>query len=180
MTKPLLIILRISVTAQSGIHSKKLQLSIATIISGGNVDCISPPIPTLSIIVCISPCVILNTANINSNPYVTTVFVNINLINNFSTCSGFFTSANEEQVFIIPNKKNNTSKANPIACIAPFIFTTIFHIEPPLKFSGVCVISVHISFSFSFHTLNAYCKFPTTQLSDNFYRLPKINLEQVI
>ena len=150
MIKPLLANHRISVTAQSGMLSKKPQLSIAVIISVGNTDCVNPPVPTLSIIVCIIPCVILNTDNINSSPYVTAVFASINLINNFTTCSGFFTSANEEQVFTIPNKKNNTIKAKPIACIAPFIPTMTFHIDPPLNVSGVCVTSVHISFNFSY------------------------------
>lgn len=68
MIKLLLIVLRISVTAQSGMLSKNPQLSIAVIISCGKTDCVAPPIPAVDIIVCTIPCVILNTANISSNP----------------------------------------------------------------------------------------------------------------
>ena len=60
--------LPISVTAQSGILSKKPQFSIAVIISVGNVVLEFPPSPELSIIVEIMPCTISNIASISSIP----------------------------------------------------------------------------------------------------------------
>ncbi len=72
-----------------------------------------------------------------------------NGIKSFSACSGFFTSVKLPQVFTIPTTKNNTSRASPIACNAPWILTMTFQIVPPLKFSGSCN-ERHISDSFSF------------------------------
>jgi len=64
----LLKVLRINVTAQSGMLSKKPQLSIAVIISCGRTVCVAPPKPAVCIIVVTTPCVILNIANISSSP----------------------------------------------------------------------------------------------------------------
>ena len=46
-----------------------------------------------------------------------------------------------------------------------------FQIVPPLKSTGDCDTSVHISLNFEFHVSIAFCKFPTTQLSLNIYHL---------
>ncbi len=52
----LLAILRIKVTAQSGIDSKNPQFSTAVIISCGKFIAVAPPIPEAFIIVDIVPC----------------------------------------------------------------------------------------------------------------------------
>lgn len=57
-----------SVTAQSGIDSKKPQLSIVSIISCGRVVCCAEVKPAAVIIVPIVPCTILNRASISSIP----------------------------------------------------------------------------------------------------------------
>lgn len=77
----------------------------------------------------------------------------------------FLLLQNFRQVFITPTTKNNTSNANAIACTAPCIFVITFQIVPPLKSTGDCDISVHISLNFEFHVSIAFCRFPTTQFN---------------
>ena len=109
----------INVTAHNGIDSKNPHASIEDIIELGNTEFVEPLMFDNEIIFETIPCDILKIANINSIPYVTTIFAIANLINNFSACSGFLTSVSEPQVFITPITKNRTNKASPIACIPP-------------------------------------------------------------
>ena len=52
---------------------------------------------------------------------------------------------------------------------AELILTIMSHIAPPLKVSGVCVMSCHSSASFSFHVAMAFSRFLTIQLSLMIY-----------
>ena len=80
-------------------------------------------------------------------------------MNILNATSGLFASVKLPQVLTTPITKNNTSKANPIACNAPCILSTTFHIAPPLKSAGDCVIKVHISLILSFQVSSAFSKF---------------------
>lgn len=111
----LLVILRIRVTAQSGIDSKKPQFSTAVIISCGKFIAVAPPIPEAFIIVDIVPCMMSNIDVSSSSPCVMRTLHIANLINILNACSGFLSSATEPQVFITPTKKNITNRANAIA-----------------------------------------------------------------
>ena len=158
--------LPISVTAHSGILSKKPQSSIADTISLGSVILSKLPIPDAFMMVLTIPCTISKSAIISSSPYVTTPFAIANLMKSFRACSGFFTSAKLPQVFTTPTTKKRTSSASPIAISAPCMSVITFHIAPPLKSSGDCVSSFHTSASLSFHVFKDFCRFCTTQLSD--------------
>ena len=93
MIELLLQVLRIKVTAQRGILSKKPQDSIAVIISCGKVVCVASPSPAVSIIVCATPCIIWKIDSISSSLCVMSSLARANRTNNFKTDSGFFTSA---------------------------------------------------------------------------------------
>ena len=142
--------LPISVIAQSGMLSKKPQSSIALIISFGRVVLPVLVIPDDVIILLVTPWIIWNIAIISSSPYVTTPFDMANLRNSLRACSGRLTSSRLELVFIIPTRKNRTTSASPIACMAPFTVRITFHMPPPLKLAGEIVSSFQTSASLSF------------------------------
>lgn len=104
--------LPISVTAQSGMLSKKPQLSIAVTISSGRVVSLVAPKPALFIMVDMIPCTILNIASISSIPYVTKAFAMAKRTNSFKACSGFLTSTNDEQVLTTPITKKVQAMPN--------------------------------------------------------------------
>src|SRR5699024_12289257 len=75
------------------------------------------------------------------------------------------TSVKLPQVLTTPTTKNNTRRAYPIACSAPWILAITFQMSPPLKFSGDWVMICQISASLLFHVSRAFLRFWTTQLS---------------
>ena len=82
-----------SVTIQRGIESNNPTLSIfSTISAGSSITSESPPNPEFCMIVDTIPCMTEKSAIINSSPYPTAPFASANRINNFTACSGFFTS----------------------------------------------------------------------------------------
>lgn len=102
--------LPISVTAHSGILSKKPQSSIADTISLGSVILSKLPMPDAFMMVLTIPCTISKSAIISSSPYVTTPFAIANLMKSFRACSGFFTSAKLPQVFTTPTTKKKNQQ----------------------------------------------------------------------
>ena len=95
-------------------------------------------------------------------------FAIANLINNFNACSGLFISAKLPQVFITPITKNNTNKANAIACIAPLIFTITFQTPPSLNASGGIKSNPTISENLEFHVLTVFIKLLDIQLKSKY------------
>ena len=106
-----------------------------------------------------------------SNNFYTFIVTNCRFNFNIYTLKIFLTSAKLPQVLTTPTRKNNTSSAYPIACNEPWIFWITVHIVPPLKVSGDCVMSCHISAGFPFQVSSAFCRFCTTQLSDTGWHL---------
>ena len=138
------------VTAHRGIDSRKPVLFTASMISWGITVLWAFPKPTVLVIVEMMPCTISNIPVISSIPYMTNPLAIMNRRNSLKACSGLLTYYQLVQVLISPQRKNSTNRERPIAWRAPWIFTMIFQISPPLKVLGDWVNNIHISASFSF------------------------------
>lgn len=69
-----------------------------------------------------------------------------------------------------PMTKNNTNRPYPMALSAPLISAMTSHTAPPLKLSGLWLISAHISPNLLFHMSKALRRFSMIQLlSPNVY-----------
>ena len=156
----------ISVTAHKGILSQNPQFSIADTKSSGNTVSVADETPAAVIIEAIPLCTIPNKVVINSIPCVMTAFAKMNRTKSFTACSGFFKSVKLPHVLTTPITKNRTNKPVPRACIAVLTLVIAVQIPPPLKFCGEVRIRFHNSVTLAFQVSSAFCRLPTTQLSD--------------
>ena len=104
-----------SVTAHSGIESRKPVLLTASMISCGSTVSDDIPSPDVSVMEEIIPCTISKIPVMSSIPYITSARATINRRNSLKACSGLFTSCQLVQVLINPHTKKRTNKASPIA-----------------------------------------------------------------
>ena len=156
-------------TSQSGMLCKKPTSSMALTISAGSSAVVVTLPPMLLIDADTTLPHIEKIAVINSIPRPTATFASTNRIKCRRANSGLCSSLKDAAEEKMPTAKNSTSKPYPIPTRAELMLVITLHICPPLKDSGVCVISVHSSASLSFHVAMALSRFLITQLSLMIY-----------
>ena len=103
----------------------------------------------------IASCATLNRSVSSSIPLSTAACATTKRTKHFSAISGFLSSVKLPQVFTTPMTKNSTSRAYATAFSPSLMFTITFQTLPPLKFSGVVLMSVQISPNLSFQVARA-------------------------
>lgn len=152
-----------SVTAHRGMLSKRLTSSIRAAICSGSSTGVVVVNPDAPMIVLTAPWHILNRVFVICRLYVMAALAQAKRTNTLNAASGRFNSAKDPQDFMTPITKNSVRSAYAMARSAPLTEIIAYQMAPPRKSSGAVVISVHISFSLSFHVARAEFRLSITK-----------------